>query len=73
MGNTTVKSESKQFSKSDVVVGKPVADIVSKMTSSEMMDKFNAIIQKKKEKFYSANLKPKDFTKMREQVQVGVL
>lgn len=71
MGNKSAKADSKKFSKSDIVTGKPLSKAVENMTSNQMMDKFNAIIQKKKEKFYNSNLKPKHFTQMCEQVKVN--
>lgn len=59
-----------KMTKSDVVTRNPIPVDISNLNSKEIIDKFNKLIEKKKEKYYASNLKPHDFREMCQQVQV---
>ena len=68
MGNKQAK-DGPQYSKSEVW-GEKKKEKLSNVESDQMMEKFNAVITKKKAAFYSSNLKSRDFTQMMTQVKV---
>lgn len=70
MGNKNIK-EGLKVTRSEIVTGNGgLPEEHSKDKSDDIIEKFNSLIKKKKEKYYSSNLKPHDFKEMCQQVQV---
>ena len=72
MGNKQAKDEKKNKSDLDHMHGNKKKDFTN-LKSEQLIEKFHSVIKKKKEAFFSTNLKPRDFTQMMSQVKVGGL